>query len=322
MAYEIGTASGYADLAEKFINFLTTNDDLVALNQQWEVVWTGSGRMPTYPEDIVLRGPGLAGSDDIYVGFRQIPLPGNDRYNWAFRGIVGINPAALTYNEHTNVSDPVCVHFADYEMPYWFIANGRRFIVIVRVSTTYQVGYGGFILPYAPPNIWSYPLAVGGTTADGTLRWSDVSAAMHHFPDPGTGGNLKLFRYDNTWASAQNWSSASLRGSADVTVSPWNPNHCTLGLDGGSGDTLSYRVGFFRKIQRTLDNRYLLSPATLVQSTPTRAQLGVLEGVYHVPGFNLSAETILDYDDIQYICIPDINRLGNDFFAAYALNGD
>lgn len=213
------------------------------------------------------------------------------------------------------------MHFSDYEMPYWFIANGRRFIVIVRVSTTYQVGYGGLILPYAPPNIWSYPLAVGGTTTNPALRWSDVSAEMHHFPDPGTGGNLKLFRYDNAWASAQNWGS-TYRNSSTLTVSPWNPAHCTLDLDGNRSSPLEYRRGFFQKIQRTLDGRYVLTPATLVQSSPAPAQLGVLEGVYHVPGFNLSAETILDYDDIQYICIPDINRLGNDFFAAYALNGD
>jgi len=320
MAHEIGTASGFVDLGNKLVNFLTTNADLVAAGQQWSVVWTGSGRMPTYPEDIVLRGPGLAGSDDIYVGFRRIPLPGNDRYNWAFRGIVGLNQAALTYEQHTNVSDFVCMHFGDYEMPYWFIANGRRFIVIVRVSSTYQVGYGGFILPYAPPNIWSYPLVVGGTTTDSDLRWSDVSQAMHHFVDPGTGANLKAFRYDNLWDQAQNWS-GTYRDQSAFTVSPWNPSHCPLGLDGNSS-TREYRRGFFQKIQRTLDNRYVLTPATLVQETPAPAQLGVLEGVFHVPGFNLSAETILDYDGVQYLCIPDINRLGNDFFAAYALNGD
>ena len=41
-------------------------------------------------------------------------------------------------------------------MPYWFIANGRRFIVIVRVSSVYQSAYAGFILPYHLPNTF-YP---------------------------------------------------------------------------------------------------------------------------------------------------------------------
>src|SRR5690606_11245567 len=100
------------------------------------------------------------------------------------------------------------------------------------------------------------------------------------------------------WGQAQNWGS-TYRNSSEFTVSPWNPSHCTLGLD-GSSSTLEYRRGFFQKIQCTLDGRYVLTPATLVQSSPAPAQLGVLEGVYHVPGFNLSAETILDYDDIQY----------------------
>jgi len=323
MAYEIGTATDYADLYDRFVSFLTTNSDLVADGQEWEIAWTGSGRMPAMPEDVVLKGSGMAGSDEIFVGLRRIPLPASDRYAWELLGVVGLNPAANTYDEHTNTSSGVTMHFGDFAMPYWFIANGRRFIIIVRVSTTYQVGYGGFIMPYAPPNIWSYPLAVGGTAADSSLRWSDVTNAMMHFADPGTSANLKIFRYDNTWANVQNWSTSGRREEQNCTVAPWNPGSCPkFQLDENVSSSMSsYRKTFFQKIQTTFDGKYVLTPATICQRSPANAQLGVLEGVYHVPGFNMSAETILEYDGIEYLCIPNINRLGNDFFAAYALNG-
>lgn len=321
MAYEIGSATDFADLRSKLITFLTTHPDLVSSGQNWSVAWEGSGRAAEFgAEDIVLAGPGTAGLDQVFVGMRSVPNANNDTYNYWFRGVVGINPNASTYIEHTNVSESVAMLCGNFEMPYWFVANGRRFVVVVKISTTYQMVYGGLFLAYAPPNLYSYPLAVGGTYG-GTAspRWSATGTDYSFFPDPGTSSSLKVFNFDNIWVNFQNWSSGSSRDATSYTVAPWNPGVDAHGLD-GSG--VSYRASFFAKQQPAFGGRYVLTPATLCRRAVSPAILGSLQGVFHVPGFNLSAETILNYDGVQYLCVPNVYREGNEYYCAIALDGD
>jgi len=323
LAYEIDTAADYADLRTRLVAFLTTNADLVAANQQWSVAWTGSGRSAAFgAEDIVLAGSGLSGDDQIFVGLRSYPQPSADRYNYCLRGLVGLNPSANNYDEHVNVSTSATLCCGNFPMPYWFIANGRRFIVVVKVSTVYQVAYGGFVLPYAPPNIYPYPLAVGGCTASETARWSDTGNVMSHFADPGPDGGLNLMQFDNSWRTFVNWTTTATdyRRASDYSVAPWHPGLARR--DGSAVDHEGYRTQFINKIQTDLDGCYPLVPATLLKNTQPFAMLGVLQGVYHVPGFNLSAETILNQGGVQYLCIPNVYREGNDFYAAYALDED
>ena len=67
MAVEIGTASSAADLYDKLISFLTTNADLVTAGQEWAIAWDSPAAYENQT-DIVLRGPGLSGQDQVYVG--------------------------------------------------------------------------------------------------------------------------------------------------------------------------------------------------------------------------------------------------------------
>lgn len=324
MAYEIGTASDFADLRSKLITFLTTHPDLVSSGQNWSVAWEGSGRAAEFgAEDIVLMGPGTAGLDQVFVGMRAVPNANNDTYNYWFRGVVGINPNASVYTEHTNVSESVAVLCGDFEMPYWFVANGRRFIIVVKVSTTYQIAYGGLFLAYAPPNLYSYPLAIGGTYAgSASARWSNTGSDYSFFPDPGTTPTLRVFNFDNRWVDFQNWSSSSARDSTSRTVAPWNPGWDGFSLDGGTANNIRYRRTFLSKQQPAFGGRYVLTPATLCARVDPPAILGSLQGVFHVPGFNLSAETVLTYDGVQYLCVPNVYREGNDYYCAIALNGE
>jgi len=324
VAYETGTAADYADLRAKLIAFLTTNADLVAANQQWQVAWTGSGRMPDAEEDIVLKGPGLAVTEEILIALRSDPQPVGDRYNYGFRGIVGVNPVASNWDEHTNASDPVYLCCGDFEMPYWFIANGRRFIVIARVSATYQLAYAGLFLAYAPPNVYPYPMVVGGCTSVSTSRWSDTGDAIHFFCDPGIDANLKVFRYDNVWIGFQNWTESNGWRDGDTrVVGPWNPGWTTknMPLDTFTNNR-SYRLNFFNKMQPAYGGDYPLTPASLIHHAEPKSILGVLQGVYHIPGFNLSAETIITQGTTEYLCIPDVYREANESFCAIELNGD
>jgi hypothetical protein len=326
MSFESGTATNFQDLRDKLVTFLTTDSDLVAAGQEWEVVWTGSGRMPTAQEDIVLRGPGLAGADQVLVGLRSDPQPTGDRYNYGIRGVVGVNSSATNWDQHTNASDPVYFYCGNVAMPYWFIANGRRFIIVVRISSTYQTAYGGLFLPYAPPNLYPYPLAVGGCAAVNNGRYSDTGDQFHFFCDPGTAGNLKVLRYDNVWVAFQNWTTSDTpnrRNANQRTVAPWNPGWGTThyALDNVT-QAVSYRQNFLNKMQPAIGGDYALTPVSLVHYVDPKAILGVLQGVYHIPGFSISAESIITQDSKDYLCIPDIYREGNESYCAIELNGD
>ena len=61
MAFEIGTASDYRDLLDRFHAFLTTHPNLVAAGQQWQALrWTTDAAT----KELILKAPGLAGAED------------------------------------------------------------------------------------------------------------------------------------------------------------------------------------------------------------------------------------------------------------------
>jgi hypothetical protein len=85
----------------------------------------------------------------------------------------------------------------DASIPYWFVVNGRRVVVVAKLNTQYEIAYLGFVDPYFTPDQWPYPLAIGGALAfgasipnwhDTAWRWSNTSndhrALTHSDPGP------------------------------------------------------------------------------------------------------------------------------------------
>ena len=85
MAFTSGTATDYLDLLNRLKQFVT--QDMLPANERWSVLrW-----VPGPPAELVLQGPGLAGTDQINVGI--LSEAGADYGNWKLRGFVGWNPA-------------------------------------------------------------------------------------------------------------------------------------------------------------------------------------------------------------------------------------
>ena len=62
MAFTSGTATDYLDLLNRLKQFVT--QDMLPANERWTVLrW-----VPGPPAELVLQGPGLAGTDQINVG--------------------------------------------------------------------------------------------------------------------------------------------------------------------------------------------------------------------------------------------------------------
>jgi hypothetical protein len=213
-------------------------------------------------------------------------------------------------------------------LEYWFIANGRRFIAIVKVNTVYQIMYGGLFLPYSPPTNYNYPLFVGGCAGEegdqSPLDWRSTGGGHSNFIYPayesflpnGYNPSAKVLDPAGQWLLC---SGVDYGDNAQVGMAP------TEFFDGfgisQESNNLTYAYDDVReRIDTTIDGGYALTPITLVQLNPTNQTFGVLQGVYHVSGRGNSSENIVTVNGVDHIVIQNCFR--NDFgdYAAIALD--
>lgn len=300
MAWETGTATNQADLLAKIVTFLTTNTTLVGLGQEWTDLGAASGQT----SGTWLMGPGLAGTDDIYVGIQGVSDVPNDTYGIQVEGAAGFN-AAQSFTGQTGASPDSFVSVWNSSMPYWIVASGRRFIVVVKVSTTYHALYGGLILPYGTPSQYGYPHFIGGES-NTLLRWSDTTVGFRQFVDPGatstgtnTGANLCF--PDGSWQYFSNFTNSSGNDSLNTTTgrSVWP-------YAGGANATeVDNRL---REMRDNIDGTFTLLPLILSCDSPSRQVFGELDGCYWVSGYNNAAENIITISGQDYLVVQNIFR--------------
>lgn len=298
MAVSIGTATNINDLFNKLRNFLVADATLVSAGENWTQISGNTGTLID-TDEVVLQGPGTAGTDEILVGIRtSISVPG-DYYNLRFAGFTAWNPSNPFASQVNAVYD-YTINCWNQPMPYWFIANGRRFMGVVRVESVYMSFYCGFVLPYVLPNLWPYPLFIGASSRQPTWRYSVVHTNMSTFFDPGETTAGMMFP-DVLWYGVVN---RAFVGSTEIQRSDRNVNPWRW-------DTTPVR--------ENIDGSYNLEPAVVVANVPYQAQMGALQGVYRVSGFANSAESIITQGGVDHLVIPNIYRLGWQDYAAFAL---
>lgn len=304
-AYVTGTATNYLDLLNKLRNFLTSNVTLVAAGEQWAQIAGNTGAL-VVGDQIVLQGPGTGGTDEVLVGIETSVSVPSDYYNIRFSGFTIWNPASA-YRDQVNSTHDYTINLWDQPMKYWFVANGRRFMGVVQVSTVYMSFYCGFILPYVLPSLWPYPLFIGASSRQPTWRYSLVDPNMSAFFDPGETVAGLIFP-DVIWRGIVN-----------------RYNSGGGGADGSNRQ--AYNVDPWRwdltPIRENLDGSYNLDIAVincdLSSGASYDAQLGILEGVFRVSGFGNSPESIVQEGGVDHIVIPNVFRNTWADFAALAL---
>ncbi len=257
-------------------------------------------------KEYAVMGPGLSGSDEIYVHLSTVSSPQLDLYNVAVRystgydaqktahpnGVGGLlqpgstteTPWALLWNQSTK---------------YWFIANGRRFIVIAKVSTTYASIHGGLILPYGLPSEFPYPVAVGASCAI-NARWSIQTQDHSSFWNPAGVGSASV-------------ASLYLRrtdGFPDVFKNIFSTGQAP-------GFTYPYRSNF--NYRTSPDLNYALQPVVLYSTANGGNVYGELQGVYHISGFNNASENTLVIDTKTYLVVQSGYRTTSSDYAAILL---
>jgi hypothetical protein len=282
--------------------------------------WTSKRR--TSGSEMIWQAPGNGGLDQILVGAKVFSDVGADYYNWRLGGFIAFD-TLLPFNQQSgyvggasqSLPSPV-FNLWNSSIPYWIVANGRRVIVIAKVSTVYVSCYLGLLNPYMSPGAFPYPLVVGGSMAwdfgssasepvasSTNWRWSYSGIELSNFAKP-----------KNTALSTQQGSSLRLR----------LPSGAWQSFGGNGFETQFGRISPYSNVDPTawdirtdLDGGYTLFPAVIWDQTPN--QYGELDGVFDVTGFQQSSENTVTIGGIPHLVVQNVFRTSKSSYFAVKL---
>lgn len=302
ISFTLTNVSG-APVVSDVITIVGNTSNVVSAGYAWELirydqVGTGSNR-------VFLRGLGTSGTDQIYVGLQSYQNVGGDYYNIMLSGMTGYSESANSLTTAPGSSyavNVVEVCLLNGTMPYWIIANGRRFIFVVKASTVYECGYMGFLLPTGTPSEYAYPLAIGGSHAVTARRWSDnqVSGAngSYHRAFFNPNNALTIRQKGGTWMLFGNYTYSSSESSSSINcVTPFRD--VVLG--------------------RTIDGNFVLFPVTAHASSPVDEVPGDFEGVFMVSGVSNVSENIVTISSVDHLVVQNTYHTGIGEYAALKL---
>lgn len=299
-----------------------------------------------FGSEVLFKATGTSGTDAIYTGIRSEYDAANGWYNLFLNGYTGYDPNETSFfnqpgaiNNWSAVTplDVPMVPCWNAAMPYWFRANGRSFSFGVKVSTSFEGGYLGFILPYATPSQYPYPLAVGGSLvpqdSDRSSTWRYSYNDLRHsvFPIPGSSttnpttatpnsNTLYLRTPDGLWQSfAQRTGVTNISEMTQALSSPF----ARSGIRAGVWPTSVRNVGAAaprRDYREVLGGGYLLQPLIMHQRLPTDAVWGELEGCMAISGFGNAVENTTSFAGKNYVIFQNVARTEAHEYWAMALD--
>ena len=321
MAYTSGTVNGVPStsyghnlLMDALITFLTTDATLVAAGQNWTVLrddgWVGL----TTSRYVYLKGPGLSGSDEVYVnivvkGSISGTLP---YFNWDVRSAIQ-NDTSLGISQQIGASPQTELVLYDEDIPYWFFANGRRFIVVARTLNMHTSLYAGLFLPYGTASEYPYPMCILNSTDDWGRSYLEYTDRIWGFFHPSRNesstsvapGTVRS-RY-GVWNGVNNWSMVD-NYRLGMIWPWWNGDY-----DDTDGNV---------NLRDNFDGSFTLLPAILHLKNTSSINdggscLGELEGVYWISGgpFNEVEDTVTIGSD-TYLVTSNGPQTGINAFAA------
>jgi hypothetical protein len=327
MPWMTGVAEQPGDLLEKVKTYLS--DTTVLGAQAWEIKKYKNG-------ELLLLGHGLTGKDNIYVGLKLCGDPVTQIFYLDCQGFTGLDDK-LEFSKQpgaVNGRNPK-LPLWNKPMTFWLVANGRRFILAVKVSNRYEALYLGFILPYATESQFPYPLAVGGSITghpSSAFQYSYTVNSLNHscFIDPvefawtrnDTGKfessseqcseletQLRLRTPDGRWVGFANGSS--------VQWEEIDRTYAVMGNYTQKGSTFPYCIGV-TCLTKNVDGTYPLFSILLFDKTPNL--FGELDGCYYIPGFEQSPESLVSVENTSYLVLPNSYRVNRDSFWALKLS--
>ena len=309
------------------------------------LLFSGDEVVNHFGSEVLFQAPGNSGTDEIYTGIRSEYDAANDWYNLFLNGYTGYDPeipdffeqpgALLGFGNSALMEVPMIPCSNDL-MPYWFSATGRSFKIGLKVSTSFEGGYLGFISPYATPTQYPYPLAVGGSLTPFTGRAADWRHSYNNyrhsvFPTPAgstaseqDASTFYICLPDGQWRSmGGRFSSSNPNLISRLTASNFPPFDRLSGSAAAMWPNCVHSTSYgngnlpFREV---LGGGYALLPLIAIQVTPEPAVLGELEDVYSISGFNNSAENTTEFGGVNHIILQNAFRNESQEYWAIALN--
>lgn len=233
--------------------------------------------------ELILKGEGYSGTEEIFVGFRCYQNASADVYNMTVAGFTGYVAGNSFESQPGAILLGVPAH--NNRIDYWLTVNPQRIALAMKVGTpVYESAYAGKFLPYATPSQYPYPVFVGGMlTNESETRFSDSS---HSIYAKGDRDNCRMRFNDGTWRTPETW--------------PWIDSQLTI-----------------NEQVRDSNDTYPLLPVML---NDDQGIYGELDGIYQISGFNNAVENTLTVGGDDYVVIQDVGRTG--FADYYALRLD
>ena len=292
-------ATNNNDLLDRLVNFLTSATSPIASAQRWTVLKDVNTDANT--REVYLRGPGLAGSDQIYVNLRVLRDTTIFVYNIEVRGAFSFD-TNLDFENQPNGSDPYYIPLLNSNMTYWFVGNGRRFVVVARTGNSYQHMYCGFYLPSATVTEFPYPLFIGAMSRERLAHPSISSYTLQAWYD--SARSAGIMHRDNSWLTvSNNVPGANLRTN-DSLPTKINP----------------YANGLFDLKNQADSGDYALFPIWIDSTSNGGNHYGEVEGVCALSGTENTSESTGTIDSRNYIFFQNSARSNRLSFMALELS--
>lgn len=286
-----------------------------------------------FGSEVIFKAPGNSGADSIYTGIRSEYDPAAGWYNLFMNGYAGFDPSIQSFFGHPGAlpdwtaQTPLAVPMValwDSTMPYWLVASGRSFRFAAKVDAIYTGGYLGYLLPYATPGQFPYPIMVGGAlvpqTTNRSAEWRYSYVNHRHGVYPGPAASSTPSSDGGQWATCYMrmpdgfWRYFANRPNPGAAAPDGihGPNHGT-GPTGAARSVWPHCMNDQwtsgkRPYRECLGGGYVVQPCILMARLPEPMVFGEMEGTYIISGFGVSAEDTAVFGGKTYVAFQNAYR--------------
>lgn len=308
---DLANVMGYSEFAinnntsykfYKFNNIKSNSNSLVT--KGWKMLDAQGVNRSNSTYLFIVKGPGLANQDEIFVGYMHFKDSKSGENGFFIYGMTGYSATEPLLKQ-----PGVCPRYVP-SVPLWdgptkyvISATGRRIFGTFKVSSNFNSFYAGFLLPYATPLQYPYPLFVGGQhCAYSKVKFSET-------------GDYTMNYIRGSWGTS--WGNGQGYASSGYVLDPagtWQ-NICRWGE---SFYTLPIRLqsepSNFK--YENVGGGYVLEPVVVCRGNylGSPAMLGELDGIQFVSGHGLAADSDGNINGQRWMIFQDGYRNGiNDF---------
>ncbi len=244
-------------------------------------------------QTLSLQAPGTGSTRRVFVSFQSIGDVAQGRYSWNLYGHTAF-AASTPANGQPNVGPSPFLNLTGGTSQYWFWANDRRVIAVVRIGTTYVSMYMGFLRAFGLPSEYPFPLYIAGNYISNRLP-TIANARNRFIADPGFGSAYIRYR-DGNWEAVHNHAVDTTADTGyDVRSGDfvWPFRSGASLVDAGTDNEDWTNRGLFL-LRANVNNEIPIFQCNILETTPAQQQLvAIMDGVFAIPGFNRTTEETL-----------------------------